>query len=453
MAGRLGGWGRRLALLVGMKDNRASMLRRKMLFAGQLVALGAATLLGVAGAVVAAFAVYQLTLAVAALFYRWPRRDPEAAAAARARLVVVVPAHDEAALVGRCVRSLRTQTYPDDLYDVVVIADNCSDETAAGARAAGAEVVVRDVPDARGKGHALRWGIDRVLGRAPAPDAVVVVDADSEADPDFLELLVRPFERGAQAVQGESLLSPEGSRQAGFRATAFLLVNRVRPAGRAVLGGACNLAGNGMLFSRGLLLAHPWSAFTSAEDLEYSIHLQANGIRPAFAAGAILRSPAAPNSHAAAEQQLRWEGGKLHVAREQIPRLLSLAVRERRPSLLGTAFELAVPPLGFLAAAAIIGTIFAAVAVAAGAASVWLLALWLLALLSIPMYVLVGLVAAHAPASAYRSLALAPVFVLTKLSHIRRVYGFSAGSWVRTERAPQEASPPGPLSPEPDPPA
>jgi len=414
--------------------------RRTISSIAYLALLGLAMLLGLAGVVVAGFAVYQLTLAVAAFFYRGFRRGAEADPP-RSRLVVVVPAHDEAELIGRCVQSLHAQTYPRDLYEVVVVADNCTDETAALARAAGAQVLVRDVPNARGKGHALRWAIERVVDRKPAPDAIVVVDADSAADPSFLEALVAPFARGAHAVQGESLLSPEGSPQAALRATAFLLVNRVRPAGRAVLGGACNLAGNGMLFSREVLLTHPWSAFTSAEDLEYSIRLQAEGVRPAFAGGAVLRSPAAPNPRAAAEQQLRWEGGKAHLARTQIPRLLARAVRERRPSLVGTAFELAVPPLGLLAAAVAVGTIVASVLLAAGAVPVWPLAPWVVAVAAIPLYVLVGLVAAGAPGWAYRSLLRAPLIVLGKLLHVRRVVGFDAMTWVRTERAGEEPPP------------
>jgi len=426
-----------------MRENEGWMRRRTIPSTAQLVVLGAGTLLGLAGVVVAGFAVYQLTLAVAAVFYRGFHRRTDATPP-RSRLIVLVPAHDEAALIGRCVRSLRTQTYPRDLYEIVVVADNCTDETAALARAEGAEVLVRDVPDARGKGHALRWAIERVLDREPAPDAIVVVDADSSADPSFLEALVAPFARGAQAVQGESLLNPEGSPQAALRATAFLLVNRVRPAGRAVLGAPCNLAGNGMLLSRALLVTHPWSAFTSAEDLEYSIHLQANGVRPAFAGGAILQSPAAPNPHAAAEQQLRWEGGRAHVARKQIPRLLGTAVRERRPSLVGTALELAVPPLGLLAAAAVVGAVVASGLFAAGAASAWPLVPWLVAVAALPLYVLVGLLAARAPAWAYRSLVRAPLIVSSKLLNVRRVFGFDAGSWVRTERAGDEppTSPP-----------
>lgn len=394
--------------------------------------LAAASLYAAVGAVPAAFGVYNCALAVAAFFHR---PAPSQGAPTR-RLTALVPAHDEQELIARCVSSLGSQTYPAELFDVTVIADNCTDETAARAEAAGATVLVRDEPDARGKGQALRWAIERVLARTQPPDAVVVVDADSIAVPDFLERLGRQLDAGATAVQGESLLIDDGTPASSLRAAAFLLVNRTRPSGRAVLGLPSHLGGNGMCFARELLLAHPWDAFTSTEDIEYAVKLRSAGVRPAFAAGAIVDSPTAPTAEAATQQQLRWEGGKVHVARTQIPRLVAAALRTRRLSLLDAAVELAVPPLGLLAAFAIAGAVPGVVLVAVGAAPLWMLLPWLVAVAAIPFYVLVGLRAAHAPRTAYRALLQSPVFIARKALRAHRLLSFRADTWVRTERAP-----------------
>jgi cellulose synthase/poly-beta-1,6-N-acetylglucosamine synthase-like glycosyltransferase len=388
------------------------------------------------GVPVAVVALYQVVLAVTAFFYRGFGARDGSRTPPRTRVAVLVPAHDEAELIARCVRSLRDQTYPSELYEVVVIADNCTDETAAIAEDAGARVLVRNDTSARGKGHALRWALDRVLAQEPPPDAVAVVDADSVAGRDFLEALVAPFERGAAAAQGESLLFDEGSPAAALRAAAFLLVNRVRPSGRSMLGLPTTLAGNGMLFGRELLETHPWDAFSAAEDVEYTIRLRLAGIGPAFAGGAILLSPTAPTSEAATQQQLRWEGGKMHVARTQIPRLVGSAVRLRRPLLLEAAFELAVPPLGLLAALAGVGAVTVGVLALTDVLPGWSVTPWLVALAAIPVYVLVGLRAARAPRSAYRSLAQAPMLVLRKVFGAYRLLTFRADSWVRTERGP-----------------
>src|SRR5436190_4535960 len=102
----------------------------------------AAVLFAAFGALGAAFALYYVVVAVASFFYKeYPPRT--GAVAPRKRIAVLVPAHDEAALIARCVRSLEAQTYPSHLYDVIVVADNCTDATASIAMSAGAEVLVR----------------------------------------------------------------------------------------------------------------------------------------------------------------------------------------------------------------------------------------------------------------------------------------------------------------------
>jgi GT2 family glycosyltransferase len=398
----------------------------------------AAVVFAALGALGAGFAIYYVVVAIASFFYRGYPQEARGVRP-RTRVAVLVPAHDEAALIARCVRSLLAQAYPSHLYGVIVVADNCTDDTASIARFAGAETFVRDESRARGKGRALRWLIDQVLQRPNPPDAVVVVDADAVADPDFLAALVRPFESGATAVQGESLLAEDGSPAASLRAAAFLLFNRVRPAGRSVLRLPCDLTGNGMLLSSELLRAYPWDAFTSAEDLEYTFNLRMAGVRPVFAGGAILHSPSAPSAEAATHQQLRWEGGKLHVAKKQLPRLVREGLRRRDRRLLGAAFDLAVPPLGLLSAGAVAATVVGVPLVVLGALPMWSLGTWLATLVAIPLYVLLGLRAARAPRSAYRSLARAPWYVVRKVLNVHRLLKFDADTWVRTDRGPHES--------------
>ncbi len=392
------------------------------------------------GGVFALFALYLVIVAAAALFYTCA---PGLHIRASARIAVVVPAYNEADYIARTIESLEAQTYPRALFDIVVVADNCTDETAAMAHSAGAEVLVRDEPGEPGKGQALRFAIDDLLARTVPVDAIVVVDADSIAEPRMLARLVQAFDRGADAVQGESLLWDDGSSHAALRSVAYLLVNRVRPAGRAVLHLPSKLSGNGMLFSRRLLLEQPWNMISSVEDLEYSIRLRRAGVRPVFAGGAIVRSPAPPNAQAAETQRLRHEGGKLHMARAHVPRLVADAIRNRRPLLLDTALELALPPLSLLVTAAALEAVVGGVLVWQNLLSLWALTACLVALVSIPVYVLLGLHAGGAPRAAYVSLGQAPWFVLRNAVRSHRLLTFRSGSWVRTER-PSDRTPDGP---------
>ncbi len=394
--------------------------------------------LGLTGGVVAGLSLYLLTLAVAFALYRDRSLSPSEAP--RSSLVVLIPAHDEERLIARAVSSLLAQSYPKELVRVVVIADNCSDQTAAAAAAAGAEVMERNVPDALGKGYALRWAMDRVLAEANPPDAVVVVDADSVASPDLLAKLEAELAAGFCAVQGDYTVLAEGGSPSGeLIAAGFLLFHRVRFSGRAALGMAASLVGNGMLFSRTLLRQHPWDAFTGVEDLEYTIHLRMAGIRPRFAPAAVVSGPLPVSRAGAHSQRLRWEGGRFHVVRRWLLPLLSAAVRRRDAGLGDAALDLATPPLGLLCVAAVGGAVITVVGVWWHMVSIWALAPWGVAVAAIPAFVLIGLVAAEAPRSTFGALLGSPGFLMWKvLVYLRLLRGFDAFRWDRTDRRAQD---------------
>ena len=394
----------------------------------------AATLLvALAGAFEAMLALYLLTLALAAVTFRPTRArrpDPE-------RLAVVVPAHDEAELIGRCVRSLLRQSYPCGSFRVIVVADNCTDGTADEAMAAGAEVMIRDEPGMRGKGHALRWAMDRILAAATPPDALVVVDADSVVHPDFLWELEAERACGAEVVQADYRVSDEDpSPQSELVGLAFLLFHRVRFSGRKALGLPANLVGNGMLFSRRILERHPWSAFTGAEDLEFSIHLRLAGVRPVFAPLARIYGPVSGQKGAADSQRLRWEGGRFLMVRSWLARLVAEAWRRHDWSLLDAALDLAVPPLGLLLVSILCGLALATALAAAGLIAFSALLIWVFAAAALVGFVAVGLRAAGAPASSYLALLrLGPAYLLRKVPvYLKVLRGHGMGTWVRTRR-------------------
>ncbi len=397
-----------------------------------LVAPAFAILLTFAGAAAAAGAAYLVVLAVACRFH-----DPASRSSVHADLgvAVLVPAHDEADYIERCLETLRHQDYPSERYEVVVIADNCTDETAAIAASGGVSVMEREEPDAPGKGRALRWAIDLLFATRTDLDAVVVVDADSVADRHLISGLLSRLSSGADAVQGEYLALPDGhSARSELRSASMLLFHRVRFAGRAALGLPCHLVGNGMAFSRRLLEEHPWDAFTSAEDLEWSADLRLAGIRPQFAGDAQLRAPIAKGGTAARTQRIRWEGGRLHVIRTRVPRLLRAMWHGDR-SLIDALVELLVPPLGVLAVASVAGGVAASALHFFGATPGWTLLPWLAACAGVVLFVVGGLWAGRASSSTYRALAVSPLLVLSDTrNRLRLLRGTRAGEWHRTER-------------------
>lgn len=394
-------------------------------------------LLATAGTLVSILAAYLLILALASLFARPQERVPGLPAN---RLLVLVPAHNEELLIARCVSSLRSQDYPTDLLDVVVIADNCTDATAARARAAGAAVLVRTDPANQGKGQALRWAIDRLLD-GTAFDAVVVVDADSVVKPGFLRVLESELRAGHDVVQADYSLRPEGGQtRSELAAAGFLLFHRVRFGGRRRLGLAANLVGNGMLFSREVLLRHPWSAFSGVEDLEYSIDLRLDGIKTRFAPSARIEGPAAASRGGALRQRLRWEGGRFHVMRTRLPVLARAILSRPAFSLLDAAIDLATPPIALLVMITGAGLIASLAATSVGLAPAWAALPWAIALASIGAFVSIGLVSARAPWRTWRAMGLAPAFLAWKLAaYVRLSRGFDPRRWDRTDRSGESA--------------
>ena len=388
---------------------------------------------------------YLAVLSVAAL----RRRTAPVTAPPALRLSVVVPAHNEAGLITRALETLRQQTYPQSLVRVVVVADNCTDSTAEVASAAGAEVMVRNDSSRLGKGAALRWAFAQLLADDPSLDAVVVLDADSVADPDLLARLAAAAQT-AEVVQGDYQVLEDASSRSALRAAAFLLFHRARFLGRQTLGMGCALVGNGMLFRRAVLERVPWNATCSAEDLEYTVDLRLAGIVPRYAADARLWAPASTGGRAGAVQRMRWEGGRFHIVRSGVPRLVSSAVRGGDLARLDMALDLATPPLGLLVLASAAGAAIAGALVMVHAAAAWALLPWLGALALVAAHVIVGLVAAHAPKRIYRSLLSAPWFLLLKVStYARLTRGTRADRWERTPRATQSSGEPSSDAPPP----
>lgn len=375
---------------------------------------------------------YLASLTLAALAYR-PNTAVEAGGGLR--LAVLVPAHNEAALIARCVSSLMDQSYQAE--QVVVIADNCDDATALEAAAAGARVMVRQDSTHLGKGHALRWAMDALLAAPNPPDGIAVVDADSIADHGLLQGLARALAGGAGAAQADYTALVEEAAGGGdrLRALAVLLFNRTRNRGRSVLHLPASLLGNGMLLSRQLLEAHPWDAFSAVEDLEFATQCRIQGVHPRFVPEHGVRGPLPAGYQAGTPQRLRWEGGRFHVLRRLGPGLLHRLARRPDLATLDALLDLAVPPLWILFLIALAGLVISIAASvldssAAPAAVVWAACCGLVA-----FHAMAGLRAGEAPRGSYRALLALPGFVAWKLRvYVRFLRGFDPNRWQRSIR-------------------
>ncbi len=282
-----------------------------------------------------------------------PERSDNARAALpalRPQVAVLVPAHDEAVGIGATLRSLLAQLAPGDR--LLVVADNCSDDTAAIARSAGAEVIERVDAVRRGKGYALDFGI-RHLEAAP-PGVVVMVDADCALHPGSLERLVRLAVDSGRPVQALYLMAapPGAALKTRIAEFAWVVKNQVRPLGFRRLGLPCQLMGSGMAFPWRIIRDAPLASAHIVEDMRLGLDLAAAGAAPLFCPDAVVTSFFPTHAEGIADQRARWERGHVGVILQEVPRAFRRALTRGRPSLAAMALDVSVPPLTILHAAA-----------------------------------------------------------------------------------------------------
>ncbi len=354
------------------------------------------------------------------------------------RLAIALPAHNEEAVIGASVRRLLQCDYPRDAFDVHVVADYCSDGTAAAAEAAGAIAHPRDAGNRGRKGYAVVWLLQRLLTDPKAYDAIVVFDADSRVDPACLKHINAALSAGAQVIQGRHVISnPSASAFSALADADMRLNNRIRNQAKTNLGLSARLMGDGMCFHRRVLEAHPWKEASSlAEDREYGIQLALQGIRATYAADAVSAGQATAAWKDAGTQRLRWYGGVFELQRRYVRPLLAAALRDRNLTALDLALDLLLPPFSMLTLLSAGATAAAGVSAALGLAPPALFAaaggLMLLAV----AFPFAGLAAERAPASAYRALLHGPAYALWRV-WIGLKVALRRGNvpWIRTRRA------------------
>ena len=350
--------------------------------------------------------------------------------------VVVIPAHDEEAVLRSLLDGLSRQAYPRDHYTVCVVADNCTDRTSELARQhAGVRVFERRDDTLRGKGYALRWAFERLEAEQLRYEACLVLDADAVVAPSLLHAFARVLRQGAQAVQGQYLvLNPTASASAALRWIALALANHIRPLGRSALGASASLTGNGFCLTRDTLRAHPWSAFGLTEDYQYYLSLVEHGIRVQYAPDAQVLSAMPTSFSQQRTQDIRWEslGAGQESTRRIAWRLLVGAARARDLVRLEAFVELVTPPLSALAFWSIV-LVVAAAALRAPLPLAGGLAL----LAGLVWYVSSAFVLLRPPGAVYQALIFAPWYMLRKvwiLAVVRRRKR-ETSAWVRTSRA------------------
>lgn len=348
------------------------------------------------------------------------------------RVAVLVPAHNESRGILPTLADIRAQLRPGDR--LVVVADNCEDDTAAVALSGGAEVIERRDPERRGKGYALDFGLS-YLTQQP-PEVVIVIDADCRLTYGSVDHLTATCAATGRPVQALDLMVAPEQSGVGLRVAEFAwrVKNGLRPKGLAALGLPCQLAGTGMAF--------PWHVIRSAnlasseivEDLKLGLDLTAAGHPPLFCSAARVTSEFPISTEGAASQRRRWEQGHMSMILHMAPSLLRKAVLHRNLNLLVLALDLIVPPLSLLAILVVAIFVLAAMLALLGFSST-ALHVSAAALIAFVLAAAIAWFNAGRGLLPLRSLWSVVPYVLGKLGLYRRIFtGSREKKWIRTDR-------------------
>ena len=264
----------------------------------------------------------------------------------RPSIAVLMPAHNESGGIAAALSAIRTQLQAGDR--ILVVADNCSDDTAAVAIASGAEVIERSDTQHRGKGYALDHGV-RYLESAP-PEVVMIVDADCLVHADAMDRLARHCVDAGRPVQALYLMhsSPTAGLKTKVAEFAWAVKNRARPLGYHRLGWPCQLMGTGMAFPWRLIQQAELASGHIVEDLKLGLDLAGAGYAPQFCPEALVTSVFPVNAEGVKSQRTRWEHGHLGMILKEGPYQLIKSLVTMNGHLFSLVIDMCVPPLALL---------------------------------------------------------------------------------------------------------
>ncbi len=261
---------------------------------------------------------------------------------ARTRFAILIAARNEELVIGPLINSLLTQDYPSDLYDIWVVPNNCTDNTALAARNFGARVLECTAP-VKSKGEVLRFAYNRLRGRRY--DAWLVFDADNVVDPRFLAEMNNARMAGARAAQGyRDSKNPYDTAVSGCSSIYYWMMDRFHNGGKAGLGVSAMIGGTGFMVTQALLdRLGGWHTETISEDLEITAQAVLAGERVAYVPRAVTYDEQPLTWEQSLTQRRRWSSGTLQVAQRYLPALNEAQADRPRLSLFDFEATLLLP--------------------------------------------------------------------------------------------------------------
>ena len=246
------------------------------------------------------------------------------------KFMAIIPAHNEEAVIGNLVDSLKKQNYDKELYDIYVIADNCTDNTAKIAKEKGAIVYKRFDSTQKTKGAALNWFLQQKIKENADYDAFFVFDADNIVDENFIVNMNKKLCQGEDVVQGyRDIKNPTDNWISAGYALFYWTLHRFYHLARYNIGLSPLLNGTGFMVKFDVIKPQGWDTETLTEDIEFSLKRIIAGKKLGWATDAIVYDEQPVGFKQSWSQRSRWTVGHIQCLQEYT-KPLAVAVAEHK---------------------------------------------------------------------------------------------------------------------------
>lgn len=241
-----------------------------------------------------------------------PLKEPKAN-----RFAVLISARNESGVIKQLLDSIKSQTYPSELVDIYVVADNCTDNTAEIARECGANVYERFDTVNVGKGYALNYLLREISRKYNDEhyDGFFVFDADNVLDPHYIEEMNKTFSSGYDILTSYRNSKNYGDNwiSAGY-SLWFLRESKYLNYSRMLMNTSCAISGTGFMFSKEIAKElNGWKYYLLTEDIEFTVDHVINNYKIGYAKNAVLYDEQPKEFKQSVRQRMRWAKGYYQV--------------------------------------------------------------------------------------------------------------------------------------------
>ena len=351
----------------------------------------------------------------------------------KVRFVVIIPAHNEELFIKRILKSFLEQNYSTNLFHVVVVADNCTDNTSKCITIDNIDVLVRNSKTEIGKGYAIKYALDNISHLSF--DALLIIDADSIIDKDGLSALNQHILQGKKILQcNNAVANPEDSWFTLLMNVARTIGNEIMEPAKEKMGLSSHLMGNGMCFHREIIDTYGWDSFSVGEDWEYFAKIINEGEKISFARDVRVYHQESTSLGQATPQRIRWASGRFDVLKKYGFGLLKKGVMQRSLLKIDASLPLLLPNPSLAINLTILGLFFSFFFFIATDSMFWFMLYIILIIIQVLIFIS-AIFYTKNKIKSFLSIFIAPVFLIWKMGiDILSFIGIGRKKWNRTKR-------------------